>query len=82
MGSSNTGRVTVNQFFPFSVVIEAGQSVTWVNPEGSVEPHLVGWPPVRGQDVVPVPVEGQPPVLTVGPTLAPMTPSGASRRGG
>lgn len=75
MGSANTGRATVNQFFPFSLVIEAGESVTWVNPEASVEPHLVSWPPVRGQDVQVIEVEGQPPIFGLGPTLAPMTPT-------
>ncbi len=75
LGSANTGRATINQMFPFVTVIQAGESVTWTNPEGSVEPHLVGWPPVRGQDVAPIEVEGQPPILAVGPSLAPMTPS-------
>ncbi|MAS37258.1 MAG: hypothetical protein CL610_24875 [Anaerolineaceae bacterium] len=78
MGSANTGRATINQFFPFVTVIQAGESVTWNNLEGGVEPHLVGWPPVRGQDVSPIEVEGGPPILAVGPTLAPMTPDGAS----
>jgi plastocyanin len=78
VGSANTGRVTVNQFFPFVTVIKAGESVTWNNLEGGVEPHLVGWPPVRGQDVAPIEVEGGPPILAIGPTLAPITPDGSS----
>jgi plastocyanin len=80
VGSNNTGRATLNQFFPFSAVINAGESVTFLNDEGSVEPHTVSWPPVRGQDFVPAgePVEGQPPMLVVGPGIAPMTESGAT----
>ncbi|MBZ0300857.1 MAG: hypothetical protein K8J31_13990 [Anaerolineae bacterium] len=76
MGSADTGRATLNQFYPFATVIKAGESVTWTNPEGSIEPHLVAWPPVRGQDVTPIEVAGQPPVMAVGPTLAPLTNSG------
>jgi plastocyanin len=78
IGSSNTGRATVNLFTPFNTVITAGESVTWTNPEGSVEPHLVGWPPVRNQDVEVIMVEEGPPILGIGPSLAPMTPSGST----
>ena len=75
LGSGGTGRATINELFPFTTVIKAGESVTWTNPADSVEPHLVGWPPVRGQDVAPIEVEGQPPILAMGPTLLPLTPS-------
>jgi plastocyanin len=68
-GVGGTGRATINQFLPFTTTISAGESVTWTNPADSVEPHLVGWPPVRGQDVAPIEVEGGPPVLGLGPTL-------------
>jgi plastocyanin len=77
-GSANTGRATVNQFFPLTTTISAGESVTFTNPEGSVEPHTVSWPPARNQDVVPLEVEGGPPILQLGPSIAPMTESGAS----
>ncbi|MBI5667220.1 MAG: hypothetical protein HZC41_04360 [Chloroflexi bacterium] len=76
-GNGGTGRTTVNQFFPFSATIQAGQSVTWTIPEDSVEPHTVSWPAVRGQDVAPIAVEGGAPILALGPTLLPMTQSGA-----
>jgi plastocyanin len=78
MGNSGTGRATVNQYFPFSATIQVGQSVTWTNPADSIEPHVVAWPPARNQDVAPMPQEGGPPILALGPTIAPMTQSGAS----
>jgi plastocyanin len=77
VGNGGTGRMTLNQFFPFTTVIQAGESVTWTIPADSVEPHTVSWPPVRGQDVEPIPVEGGPPILALGPSIAPMTQSGA-----
>jgi plastocyanin len=77
VGNGDTGRATINQFFPLVTEIKAGESVTFTIPKSSVEPHTVSWPPSRGQDVVPVPVEGGPPMLTLGSTIAPMTESGA-----
>lgn len=74
-GNGNTGRLTVNQYFPFTLTIQAGESVTWAVPADSVEPHLVGWPPVRGQDVEVIAAEGQPPVFAIGPSLLPVLPS-------
>jgi plastocyanin len=38
----------------------------------------VSWPAVRGQDVAPIEVEGGAPVLALGPSIAPMTQSGAA----
>ncbi len=78
VGSGDTGRATINQYFPLVTQIKAGESVTFTIPKTSVEPHTISWPPVRGQDVVPKPVEGGPPMLLVGQTLAPMTQSGAT----
>lgn len=78
VGNGDTGRATINQFFPFSSVVNVGDSVTFSIPASSVEPHTISWPPVRGQDVVPQEVEGGPPILLLGPTIAPMTESGAS----
>lgn len=77
-GNGGTGRTTVNQFFPFSTTIKAGESVTWTIPADSVEPHTVSWPAVRGQDVAPILVEGGPPILTMGPSILPMTESGTT----
>jgi plastocyanin len=82
-GNGGTGRTTVNQFFPFSATIKAGQSVTWTIPEDSVEPHTISWPATRNQEVMPMPVEGSDvPVLTLGPGIAPMTQSGATVKSG
>lgn len=76
------GRATINLFFPGVTTIKAGQSVTWTIAADGIEPHTVSWPPVRGQDVVPMPQEGKPPILAVGPSLAPMTQSGATVKKG
>lgn len=82
-GNGGTGRTTVNQFFPFSATVQAGESVTWTIPADSVEPHTVSWPAVRGQDVAPMPVEGSDvPVLALGPSILPMTQSGAEVKAG
>lgn len=82
-GNGGTGRTTVNQFFPFSATIQAGESVTWTIPADSVEPHTVSWPAVRGQDIAPMPVEGSDvPALALGPSIAPMTQSGAAINAG
>ncbi|MCC6613754.1 MAG: hypothetical protein IT320_09770 [Anaerolineae bacterium] len=72
------GAANVNAFFPNVAVIKAGQSVSWAHPEGTFEVHTVAWPSLMGQDIVPVERQGLPPALTVGPALAPSTPSGSS----
>jgi plastocyanin len=76
VGSGDTGRVTLNMFFPLAIEITAGESVTFTNPETSVDPHTVSRPAVRGQDVIPLPVEGGPPILQLGPSLLPIGQSG------
>ena len=78
VGSGDTGRATINQFYAFFTEVKAGESVTFTVPETSVDPHTVSWPPVRGQEVIPQPAEAGPPTLLLGPTLSPMTQSGAS----
>jgi plastocyanin len=78
VGSGDTGRASVNQYFPFVTEITAGDSVTFGIPETSVEVHTISWPPARDQDVSPIPMEGGPPVLLLGPGTAPLTQSGAS----
>jgi len=75
---SGPAPATVNQFFPFSATITAGQSVTWSIPTTSIEPHTITWPPAYGQDVSPIPVEGGTPILALGASIAPMTNSGSS----
>jgi plastocyanin len=82
-GTGTTGRTTVNRFFAFTTVIHAGESVVWTIPEGSVDPHTVTWPPLRGQEIVPVPQEGGPPILAFGPGFTPnVPPDGALAAGG
>jgi plastocyanin len=74
------GRAAILQFFPNTTVIKAGESVTWKFGESAIEPHTVSMPPKRGGEIVPVPQEGKPPILSVGPesNMAPMTQSGAT----
>ncbi len=81
-GNGDTGRATVNQFFPFVTTVKAGDSVTFTIPDSSVEGHTVSWPPTRNQDVAPIPSQAGPPVLALGPTIAPMTPSGTAVKPG
>jgi plastocyanin len=72
------GSAAVLEFFPSTVVINAGQSVTWSIPSTSMEPHTVTWPPLPpGSEVNPVPQDGGPPILVLGPSLTPSTESGA-----
>ena len=78
----DVGRAAILQFFPYVTMIKAGDSVTWKYSEGAIEPHTVSFPSMRGQEVVPMPQEGKPPILTAGPALAPMTQSGATIKAG
>jgi plastocyanin len=78
VGNGDTGRATINEYFPFDAAITVGESVTWTIPATSVEPHTVSWPPARGQDVAPIEQEGGPPILALGPSIAPMTESGTA----
>ncbi len=40
-GNGATGRATVEQFAPNAVIIQPGDTVTWTNPEDSVEVHFI-----------------------------------------
>jgi plastocyanin len=71
----DVGRAAINQFFPYTAVIKAGESVTWKFGESAIEPHTVSMPALRGQDVLPMPQQGKPPILAVGPSIVPMTQS-------
>lgn len=73
-GSGGTGRTTVNRYFGFTTVIEAGQTVSWDVPGNSVDPHTVTWSPLRGQDVAPIPQDSAPPILAFGPGFTPNLP--------
>jgi plastocyanin len=73
-GTGDMGRLTVNRFFAFTTVINAGQTVTWTLPDTSADPHTVTWPPLRGQDVIPQPQDAGPPILAFGPGFTPNVP--------
>lgn len=73
-GSTGTGRTTVNRYVGFTTIIQPGQTVTWTIPQDSPDPHTVTWPPLRGQDIAPIPQEGGPPVLAFGPGFTPNLP--------
>ncbi len=81
-GTADTGRGAINQYFPFTTTIKAGQSVTWTVPASSIESHTISWPPIRGQDIEPIPVTGKSPILAVGKTLLPLTQSGTTVKTG
>jgi plastocyanin len=73
-GSTGTGRTTVNRYLGFTTVIQAGQTVTWTLPADSPDPHTVTWPPLRGQDIAPIPQDAGPPILSFGPGFTPNVP--------
>ena len=73
------GNSHVFGFFPSVAMIEAGQSVTWTVPDDSREPHFIAWPPPPpGSDFAPVPQDAGPPVIALGPSFYPSTPSGST----
>ncbi|RMF78771.1 MAG: hypothetical protein D6737_13715 [Chloroflexi bacterium] len=69
--ASGAGRVSIQQFFPFTAVIEVGQSVEFSVPQDAADPHTVTWPPLRGQDVAPIPQDAGPPILGFGRGFTP-----------
>jgi plastocyanin len=73
-GSTGTGRTTVNRYVGFTTIIQAGQTVTWTLPQDSPDPHTITWPPLRGQDIAPVPQDAGPPILSFGPGFTPNLP--------
>jgi plastocyanin len=79
---ADVGRAAIDQFFPYVTVIKAGESVTWKFGDGAIEAHTVSLPPLRGQEVAPKPQDGKPPILALGPGVAPMTQSGATIKNG
>ena len=80
-GSTGTGRVTVNLFMSPNVMIKAGESVTWTNPQGSIDPHFVNSLPydeAAMQEIIPTEQQDAPPVLVIGPGFLGTTQSGAT----
>jgi plastocyanin len=81
LGSGDTGRTYVALFGPSTGVIHAGESVTWTNPAGSIEPHFINsspYDPVAVPEIVPLMQEAGPPILLVGPGFAGTTESGTT----
>jgi plastocyanin len=79
-GSGNTGRVTINQFSNPYVVIQAGESVSWVNPSDGIEPHFVNSSPYDAAalpEFVPIMQENAPPILSIGPGFLGTTADGS-----
>ncbi len=73
------GSAHVFSFFPSVAVIEAGQSVTWVIPDNSREPHFVAWPPlVPGSEFEMVPQDAGPPMIAFGENAYPSVENGAA----
>ncbi len=75
--AGSEGAITLNDFFPYTAVIYAGQSITWTVPAASLDPHTISSPSLLGQDFVPFEVEGQEPVWVAGPAGAPSVESGS-----
>lgn len=73
------GAEVSNQLFvPETIVINAGESVTWELQEDTREIHTITWPPVPpGSEFVFQEQEGGPPLVLFGPALTPTVQSGA-----
>jgi plastocyanin len=84
-GTSGTGRALSLSFISPLAVIKAGESVTWVNPADSIDPHFVNsadYNPETLPDVVPMEQAGGPPILAAGPGFLGTTQSGATIQAG
>lgn len=80
----DVGRAANLLFYPFATVIKAGDSVTWKFGDAAVEPHTVTAAQVAPslEEFVPIPQKTGPPVISVGPGLAPMTKEGEAIKAG
>jgi plastocyanin len=80
-GSENLGRTIINAFAPAIGVIQAGETVTWTTPAGSIEPHFVNISPYDAAalpEFVPQQIaEDAPPVLALGPGFLGTTADGS-----
>ena len=80
LGSGDTGRATINQINSYTGIIQAGESVTWTNPSGSIEAHFINSLPYDEEalpDIIPQPQDDAPPVLSIGPGFLGTTPDGS-----
>jgi plastocyanin len=75
------GMVSIDAFFPYTVTIQAGQSVTWTMEDHTMELHTVTSLPLPSEDeefLPQAPQGNNPPVILLGPVAAPSTPSGST----
>jgi plastocyanin len=80
---NDVGRAATLLFFPYATVIKAGDSVTWKFGDGAIEPHTVTSAQLFDlQEFVPTPQKNGPPIIALGPALAPMTKDGDSVKAG
>lgn len=80
---NDVGRAATNQFFPYTTVIKAGDSVTWKFGDGAIEPHNIMAAQLNNlEDFAPMPQKNGPPIIAVGPALAPMTKDGDTVKAG
>ncbi len=81
----SAGRASINLFNSALAMIHAGESVTWTVAADSVEGHFVNstpYDPAAVPDIVPIMVEGQPPILSIGPGFLGTTPDGSEVKAG
>lgn len=82
LGSAGTGRATVNLFAPSTVIIQAGEKVTWTNPADSVDIHFVDslpYDPEQTPDVIPdMSDPSGPPIFNIGPGFSGTVPDGST----
>jgi len=79
------GAVSLDAFFPYTITIHAGQSVTWTMSDKMMDSHTVTSLPLPSdtQEFIPQPPQGnKPPVILLGPIMGPSTPSGSTIKGG
>ena len=79
------GAASIDAFFPYTVTIHAGQSVTWTMPDMAMDQHTITSLPLPSdtEEFIPQPPQGnKPPVILLGPIMAPTTPSGSTIKSG
>ena len=79
------GLVSLDAFFPYTVTIRAGQSVTWTMEDHTMELHTVTSLPLPSdeEEFLPQAPQGNnPPAILLGPVAAPSTPSGSTIHAG
>ena len=80
-----TGKASIDAFFPYSVTIHAGQSVTWTMSGKAMDMHTVTSLPLPSDDqefIPQAPQGNNPPVILLGSVMSPSTPSGSTVKAG